>query len=178
MLGRVSRRWGVAAAAVVLVGALSAVGYAQQGQGQGRGFGPRGRGMGPMGRLGIAAGQLDLTDAQRQQIRGIVENHRQEMQQLGERTRTARQALRQATETEPFNENAVRTASAGLSEVMADGAVLRAKVRAEVMQVLTPEQRAKAAELKARAAERQEQRKQRMEQRRQQRSQPKPQGGV
>ena len=182
------RAWRVAAAAAVVVGALGAVSYAQQpgpGRGPGPGWGPefhgqRGRAFGPGGRLGIPLGQLELTDAQRQQVAAIVEGHRAEMRQLAERSREARQAVRQASEAQPFDENAVRAASNVLAAVMADGAVLRAKVRAEVMGVLTDEQRAKAAQLGAQAEQRMQQRKQRMEERRQQRLQQRQQnpGGV
>jgi Spy/CpxP family protein refolding chaperone len=100
------------------------------------------------------------------------------MQQLAKQAGAARLALRQATEAEPFDENAVRTASSGLGAVMADQAVLRAKVRAEVMQILTPEQRAKAAELRTRADQRMQQRRQRLEQRRQPLNQATPKPGA
>jgi Spy/CpxP family protein refolding chaperone len=125
--------------------------------------------MGPIARLGIPLGQLDLTDAQRQQVRGIVEGHRAEMRQLADRGREAHNAVRQASEAQPFDETAVRAASNGLALVMADGAVLRAKVRTEVMGVLTDEQRAKAAELRTQAEERGQQRHQQRQQRMQER---------
>lgn len=178
------RSWRVAAAAILVVGALGAVGDAQQGPGGGpwgEADRPRGRGMGPMGPMrhfGLALGQLDLTDAQRDQVRTVLQNHRDQMQQLAKQAGAARLALRQATEAEPFDENAVRTASSGLGAVMADQAVLRAKVRAEVMQILTPEQRAKAAELRTRADQRMQQRRQRLEQRRQPLNQATPKPGA
>jgi protein CpxP len=134
--------------------------------------------MGPVGHFGLPLGQLDLTDAQRQQVRTIVQNHREEMRQLGERAREARLAVRQASEAATLDENAVRTASNGLGAIMADQAVLRAKMRAEVMQVLTPEQRAKAAELRTQADQRAQQRRELREQRRQQRTQPAPKPGA
>ena len=176
------KTWRVTAAAALLVGALGAMTYAQQpapGMGPGAAGpfrGPHGRGMGPFARLGLPLGQLELTDAQRQQIRSIVESHREEMRQLGERTRDARLALRHASEAEAFDENAVRAASNGLSGPMAERAVLHAKLRAEVMQVLTPEQKAKAAEIRTRNQQRMDQRRQRMQGRRQQMQ--KPQGGA
>ena len=79
-----------------------------------------------------------------------MENHKDELQQVGQRTQEARKALRQAETAEAFDEGAIRAASNGLSSVT-DGAVLRAKVRSEVMQALTPEQQAKAAQLRGRA---------------------------
>ena len=98
------KTWRVAAAALLVIGAISSVSYAQQ-SGPGAGLGPmgrQGRGMGraagPGARLGLPLGQLNLTDDQRAQIRAIVQSHNEEMRQLGDRTRVARRALaRQAT---------------------------------------------------------------------------------
>jgi protein CpxP len=134
----------------------------------GRFGGPGGPG-GFGGRFGLPLGQLGLTDAQHDQIRSIVENHRTEMQEVAKRVQTARHALRQAETAEPFNEGGIRTASDALNAVQTDAAVLRARVRSEVLQVLTPEQRAKATQLRAEREQRQLQRQQRMKERRQNR---------
>ena len=56
---------------------------------QGPGFGPLGRMLGPIQRLG-------LTDSQKEQVKGIVDSHAEEFRTLGERARTARQALETA----------------------------------------------------------------------------------
>lgn len=147
---------------VLLAGSSAAAQPAGRG-GWGPGMGP-GRGMmgpgGPLG-LGIALGRLDVTDAQRQQIRTIIQSHRQEFQALAERRRTAQQALQAAVTADPLDEAAIRSASAALAEVQADAAVLRAKVHREVFAVLTPEQQAKAKALREEARQRAEQRRQR-----------------
>lgn len=152
----------VVVAGVLLAGSSAAAQPPGRG-GWGPGMGP-GRGMmGPRGALGLgfALGRLDLTDAQRQQIRTIVQGHRQEFQALAERRRAAQQALQAAMTAEPLDEAAIRSASATLAEVQADAAVLRAKIRREVFAVLTPEQQAKAKALREEARTRFEQRRQR-----------------
>ena len=132
---------------------------------------------GPLGRLGFALRQLELTDAQREQVRTIMQGHQAEMKALGERLRTAHKGVDAAVTASPFDEGAIREASAGLASVIADGAVLRAKVRSEVWDVLTPEQRTKAEQLKATAQQRFEERVGRMKQRLEQRQQRRGQGG-
>lgn len=146
--------------------------------------GPGGRGMhGPMmGVDGIGLGRLDLTEAQRSQVQSIMEAHRAERQALAEKVRDARQALHAKVTAETLDESGIRAAHAALSQLEADQVVMRAKIRAEIHQLLTPEQRAKAAELKAQAqkrrADRVERAKQRMQQRMQQRPQARPPAGL
>lgn len=144
-----------------------------------RGMGPMGRGMGPMGlgagqmmrgrggtMLGLPLGQLGVTADQRQAIRTIVESHRAEVQARQEQAIPARRALRGAIQAN--NEAAIRDASTTLSAIMADQAVLRAKVRAEAFDVLTAEQQEKARKLQADAEQRAEQRMNRLRQARKQ----------
>lgn len=165
--GSMKRLGGIVLMPAVIVGVLLA-GSSTAAQPPGRGgwgLGPGpGRGMmgpgGPFG-LGFALGRLDVTDAQRQQIRTIVQSHRQEFQALAERRRTAQHALQAAITADPLDEAAIRSASAALAEVQADDAVLRAKVHREVFAVLTPEQQAKAKALREEAQKRAEQRRQR-----------------
>ena len=126
---------------------------------------PMGR-MGPMGprggwdgmRIGFALGQLDLTEEQRSQIRGIMQQHREEFRALRQRVQAARRALDAAVTAPTLDEGAVRAAAAARGEVETDAALTRARVHAEVWQVLTPEQRAKAETLRAQRHERVQQR--------------------
>ncbi len=144
-----------------------------------RGMGPMGRGMGPLGlgagqmmrgrgtmALGLPLGQLGVTAEQRQAIRKIVESHRSEVQALQEQAIPARRALQDAIWAN--DEAAVRDASAKLSAIMADQAVLQARIRAEAFDVLTPEQQEKARKLQADAEQRAEQRMNRLRQARKQ----------
>lgn len=178
------------AAGVLMVGTLGlATTFAQQRGPMGRrGMGPDGAGPGMRGRavhgdmmrMGLPLGQLGLTEAQREQVRTIMQSHRDEARPMLEKMRAARQALRAAETADKVDEGAIRTAHKALSELQEDVAVQRARVRSEVWQVLTPEQKTRAGELKAQAEQRRAQRadrvKQRMEQRmKRQQAAPKPQ---
>jgi Spy/CpxP family protein refolding chaperone len=146
--------------------------------------GPRGRTF-HEGRLfgrgfsGLALRGLDLTDAQREQVRGIVSARRAEFRALGDRLRAAHEAQRLAVTRIPVDENEIRARVSELAAVQADAAVLRARVHEQVFQVLTPEQQTKAKSLAAerdkRRAERQERFKQRLQERQQRRQQQQPQ---
>jgi Spy/CpxP family protein refolding chaperone len=100
----------------------------------------RGHGGGPFGR--IASRQLGLTDAQKQQLKGIAEAHRAETTALGQRLQASRTALREATAATPLDEALVKQRRLDLAAVQADRTALRARVRAEMLQGLTPDQQA------------------------------------
>ncbi|MEW6323220.1 MAG: Spy/CpxP family protein refolding chaperone [Acidobacteriota bacterium] len=170
-----------------LVGALAlgagAMVAAQGPGGPGFGPGPRMGHGGPGGPGGPGAflgglrlGQLDLTDAQRDQIRGIREARQAEFRQIGERLRTARRALGEAVRGTAVNEAAIRAAAADVAAVEADAAVLAARVHAEILGVLTPEQVQKLEEGRAQADERMKQRQERRQERRNERRQGPPAG--
>lgn len=152
---KTTTRWaGAATLAVLLTGALAAGTATAHAQGGPRG-GTSGRGGHDMGLLReIGIGRLDLTDAQREQARTIVQGQRDELTQIRERLRTAHKALNDAVAAPQFDEATVRARSADLAAAQADAAVLRAKVRSEVWAILTPEQQQKATELRAKMAER------------------------
>jgi Spy/CpxP family protein refolding chaperone len=122
------------------------------GRGMGRG-GPGGPG-GPLGLLGPAARDLNITDAQREQIRAIAQSHQEEMKAVGERMATVRKALDDAITGDTFDENAIRAAANEVAAVEGDAAVLRAKVHQAAWKVLTPEQQQKAKELKGQMEQR------------------------
>src|SRR4051812_7581423 len=104
---------------------------------------------GPMGMLPRLGRALQLTDAQRDQIKAIAASHRDEWQALGTRARTAHQALQAAVTANTIDETAIRQKSADLAAVDADLAVARAPAYAEALQVLTADQKTKLNELKA-----------------------------
>ncbi len=141
----------------------------------GRPGGPGGRGMrgpgGPGGPGGVIQGLrgLDLADAQREQVKATMDAHKAEVEAQFSRSRAARKTLHGAVTAGTFDESAVRQASADLATVEADGAVLRAKVHAEVWALLTPEQQQKAQALQAQMEQRRSQMRERFEQRRGQR---------
>jgi protein CpxP len=123
----------------------------------GRMGGPGGPG-GPMGLPPMMARQLNLTDAQKAQVKTIADSHRDEWKALGDRARAAHKALSGAITADTVDEGLIRQRSAELAAVQADLAVARAKAHAEVFQILTPEQKTKAQELRAQMEQRMQQR--------------------
>jgi len=127
------------------------------------GRGPMGRGGpggpgGPIGILRMLGSELGLTDAQKDQVKTIAQAHRDEQKALGDRARTAREALHAAITAETVDEALIRQRSADVAAVEADLAVAQARMHAEVWQILTPEQKSKAAEFQASVQERMKQR--------------------
>jgi Spy/CpxP family protein refolding chaperone len=98
-----------------------------------------------------AAARLNLTQAQRDQIRALREAQRNDTRALGEKMRAARQQLREVMRTDPPDEAAVRAAAEAVAAIEVDHAALRARSRAQFMKVLTPEQQAQMKEARARA---------------------------
>lgn len=122
--------------------------------------GPMGPGgpMGMLGPLGRGLRALGLSDAQRDQVRTILQSHKDEFAPIGERMRAAHQGMRALIEADPADADAIRAKSQELAAVEADAAILGAKVRGEVFAVLTPEQQQKAKDLRATMEQRMQQR--------------------
>jgi Spy/CpxP family protein refolding chaperone len=139
------------AAGVLMAGLLAGGAVFAQGPGGPGGRGGPGRGgrFGGAGDLALPLRELNLSDAQRQQVRDIVTRHAEQDRQVQERLRAAMDAQRKAVETLPVNEGAIRAASADLANAEADAAIARAHLRADVFQVLTPEQQDQAKKLQA-----------------------------
>src|SRR5262245_4286779 len=126
-------------AAALMSGGALALAQAPPGPGPGmhRG-GPGGPGFGGPRDFGLRG--IDLTDAQREQVKSIMDSHREEFRQLGDKMRQAHEAFEQATRAETGDESTIRARSTAVASAMADEAILRAKVRTEVNAILTPEQ--------------------------------------
>ena len=118
---------------------------------RGRGMGPGGPGGpgrfggpgGPMGMLPMLGRQIGLTDAQKDQIKAIADAHKDEWKALADRGRAAHEALNLAVTADAVDEALIRQKSAEASAVDADIAVARAHTHAEVLQILTAEQKAR-----------------------------------
>ena len=147
-------------AAVTLAGAAPAVAKAaagkleaaEQDQPQAR-QGRRGPGHGMRGPMGGGAFGpefrfLDLTEEQRAQLRKIREARQAEFKDAGDKLRTARQGMRALIEADSINESAIRAKSTEVAAAEAEMAILNARVRAESLQVLTPEQQQKLKEMR------------------------------
>jgi Spy/CpxP family protein refolding chaperone len=144
------------------------------GPGPGGPGGPGGRGGrgGPGGGLGfLLAPSLNLTDDQKQQVKNIVAQHKDEFQAARQKLRAAHEAQQAALEADGFNEGAIRNAATAVGAAQADLMVLGARVKTEALQVLTPEQSAKLQQLMADR----DQRRAEFQQRRADRQQQKPQ---
>lgn len=99
---------------------------------------------------------LNLSQAQRDQIRSLREAQRADSQALREKLRAARQQLRQAMSADVPDEAAVRSAAGAVAALQADEAALRARGKGQLMKVLTPEQQAQLKQARARIAQRTE----------------------
>ena len=136
-------------AAALLSGGALALAQPPQGPGPGPHMGRGGPGMGgPMMEFGLRG--LDLSDSQKEQVKSIVDSHKDELRQVGEKMRQAHQAFAEATMAETIDESAIRAKTAAVASAMADEAILRAKVRTEIHGILTAEQ---LEQLKARQQE-------------------------
>ena len=155
-----SLAWGVALVALL----ATSVAYAQEPPGGG--FGGRGgRGFGPGG-PGLALNELNLTDAQREQVREIRGRYREQIQTLSRRLGDLTAKQRQAIETVPVNETLVTSATQDMTQAQVEVAIQEARINADIWSVLTPEQQAKATKLRAERKAQMEQRRQENQQRR------------
>lgn len=167
------RAFAKAASMLALVVAMAAGGASMASAQPGPG-GPGGpRGFGRFGGPGGPGGPgeffgLGLTDQQREQIRALYEQHKTELQAAREAVRTARDAQEKALDAATLDEGAVRAAATQLASAEADMLILNAKIKAEAVQLLTPDQLAKLQERKAERARM----KAEFESRRQQKQQP------
>ena len=120
------------------------------------GPGPRGP-MGLLGDLGPALHQAGVTEDQHAQIKGVFDSHRDEFQAIGERMKAARDGMRAVVEADVIDENAIRAKTLEVAAVEADQAILGAKVRAEILSLLTSEQLERVKAFRAEMQKRMEQ---------------------
>lgn len=139
---------------VVALSLTGLVGFAQQGPGAGGpppGMGgPHGRGgpggpggelFGPMGR------ELNLTDAQKAQVKQLEDSFRDSTKSLSEKMRSLHEAEMSSLMSGAFDEAAVRAAAQERAAVQVELDVAHAKLMSQIMGVLTPEQKAKLAQM-------------------------------
>jgi Spy/CpxP family protein refolding chaperone len=102
--------------------------------------GGEGPGFGPRGGLIRALQQLDLSEAQKREVALIVERHREEGREKADALHEALEGLRGISEATPIDEDAIREAFGPVAAAGEEMAVHRARLIAELRQVLTPEQ--------------------------------------
>lgn len=150
-----TRRTAIAAALALSLGALPLM---AQGAGagldpgqrmgaQGRGGRGPGRG-GPIGPMGILPGlnQVGLSDAQREQIRAILDQERQSGGDAGKTVRQAEQTLHAAVLADAPDVQAIESAKAALNAAHTAELDRRVELMQKVAQVLTPTQRQQLAQ--------------------------------
>ena len=132
-------------ALAIALGLMTVAGVAQQQSGDGD-SGKRGRHGRNGGGFGRFASELNLSDAQRTQIEEIAARFKQSTAALREQQRAARGTEADASGT--FNETQVRQAAQARAAAQVEFEVASARMKSEMMAVLTPEQRAQYAALR------------------------------
>ena len=92
---------------------------------------------------GAFFGNLDLTDAQKAQMKSIRESHDQSIRPLMEQIRAKRQEIRQANEGGTFNEALVTQKLTEIAPLEAKMMGEQFRLHQEMLSVLTAEQKAK-----------------------------------
>jgi Spy/CpxP family protein refolding chaperone len=101
------------------------------------------RGGGEAG-LGLPLGRLNLTEAQRQEMRAIAERHQDELRQARQQLREARQALATAVRTVPLDEARIHALALAAGEAEARASVQQGRLFNELWPMLTAEQQERA----------------------------------
>ena len=133
---------GVTAVVLAVVFAFSSAAMAG-GFGRAGGGYCAGPGLGGPGGMGPGVGilqDLNLSDEQRDQALEITESHQIGMIKARGDLIKAHDALRNALQGDPLNEETVRQAYKKLSSLKEDQLVVRAKMMTELKAILTPEQ--------------------------------------
>jgi protein CpxP len=135
---------------------LTAVGFAQGGGPQGFGGPPHGgpRRGGPGGGLGPLARELNLTDAQKAQIKQIEDSFRESTMSLHEQLFKSGGGPLDGL-NDNFDEAAARAAAQSRAGIQVELEVAHARMMSQIYALLTADQKAKVAELKQKFAQRQ-----------------------
>jgi Spy/CpxP family protein refolding chaperone len=96
---------------------------------------------------------LELTDDQKVKIKDVLRTHSDEIKTQMRSWGSARRALRDSIIAMPTDETAIRTAAQQAGQVQAEGALLFARIRAEIDPILTPEQKEKLQKFQARTGQ-------------------------
>ena len=124
----------VAAVALVLLGAVAVSQTIRRAH---WGYGMRGGHM-----LAFFTHYLDLNESQQAQVKAIMEKEKPALQPLVQQLAQAHHQMRQFEEGN-FDEAQVRALAAAQSQNITELIVAKARIESEMMQVLTPEQKAK-----------------------------------
>jgi periplasmic protein CpxP/Spy len=146
-------RWTAAVAVVALL--AGGLVYAQGPRG-GRPGGPGGRG--PL--AGLPLRELQLTDAQQEQVRQIRSRHATQIRDAMTKLETARRAQQKAVETVPADEAQITSLTQDMVQAEVDVAIHASRLNSEIWSVLTADQQSQLKKLRADRQARFEQRRQ------------------
>ena len=93
--------------------------------------------------------QLDLTADQHSQVKAIWEKEKPAMQPLMQQMHQNHAAMRALEANGAFDEAKTRALATQNSQAMIELQVAHARIKSEIMQILTPEQKAKLAQIEA-----------------------------
>jgi len=93
--------------------------------------------------------QLDLTTDQQAQVKAIWEKEKPAMQPLMQQMRQNHQAMKALEASGPFDEAKTRALATQNAQTMIEMQVQHARIKSEIMQILTPDQKAKMAQIEA-----------------------------
>jgi len=140
--------WGVAVALLALVLCGTAMlGYAQQSDENGGASAWSGHRHG--GHMGYMAKELNLTDAQKQQIKTMMQAQRTTMRPLMQQMAQNRLAMLNATASGAYDQAKVQAIAAQQAQIMSQLAVQKASLHSQIYHsVLTADQKAKADQMR------------------------------
>jgi len=104
--------------------------------------------------LNFYSDYLDLTDAQQAQMKAILTQEKPIIAPMVQQLAQTHQQLRQLEESGAFDEAKVRSVAAQQTQTMVDLIVEKARVKSQMMQVLTADQKAKLQKLESRREQR------------------------
>jgi protein CpxP len=99
--------------------------------------------------LGFYTQQLDLTSAQQDQIKAIWEKEKPALQPLMQQERQNREAMKALETSGPFDEAKTRTLATQNAQTMIEMQVQHARIKSEMIQVLTADQKTKLQQLES-----------------------------
>jgi Spy/CpxP family protein refolding chaperone len=102
------------------------------------------------GTLGFFGDYLDLTGAQRTQMKAILAKERPTIQPLIQQLAQGHQQMRQLEEATTFDEAKVRTLATQQSLAATELMVQKARIKSELIQILTADQKTKLATFEGR----------------------------
>jgi Spy/CpxP family protein refolding chaperone len=94
--------------------------------------------------------RLNITPQQREQVQAILEQERPQLQQMRLSLVEERREMAAASANGVFDPAAARATAAKYADANANAAVERAKVRSELIAILTPQQKEKLQQLRVR----------------------------